>query len=57
MDIVYQLISFGVFYPVEAAVVVFVLAYAPYLLIRAPAARIARRWLAARQTTKRPGTA
>jgi hypothetical protein len=36
MDVAYQVMSFGVFYPVEAAVVVFVLAFAPYLLTRGP---------------------
>ena len=56
MDVIYQVLSFGEFYPVEAAIVVFVLAFAPYLLIRGPAARIARRWLA-HQSTKRPGPA
>ena len=56
MDVIYQVLSFGAFYPVEAAIVVFVLAFAPYLLIRGPAARIARRWLA-HQSKKRPGTA
>jgi hypothetical protein len=55
MDVAYQIISFGVFYPVEAALVVFMLAFAPYLLVRGPAARIARRWLS-HQSTKRPGT-
>jgi hypothetical protein len=56
MDVIYQVMSFGVFYPVEAAVVVFVLAFAPYLLVRGPAARIARRWFAHR-SAKRTETA
>jgi hypothetical protein len=56
MDVIYQVLSFGEFYPVEAAIVVFVLAFAPYLLTRGPAARIARSWLA-HQSTKRPRTA
>jgi Ca2+/Na+ antiporter len=53
MDVIYQVISFGEFYPVEAAVVVFVLAFAPYLLMRGPAARLARRWLAHQSTKPR----
>jgi len=32
------------FYPVEALIISLVLAYLPYVLIRGPAARIARRW-------------
>jgi hypothetical protein len=44
MDTIYQLRVFGTFYPGEAAIVALLLAFAPYLLIRGPAARIARRW-------------
>lgn len=44
LDAVYQFIELGTFYPFEAAVVAIVLAFVPYLLIRGPAARIARWW-------------
>ena len=42
MDVVYQVIVFRRFYPVEALVVAAILALVPYLLIRGPANRIAR---------------
>jgi hypothetical protein len=45
MDVAYQIISFRTFYPVEALLVVLILAFIPYLLVRGPADRIARRWL------------
>jgi hypothetical protein len=44
MDAIYQLRVFGTFYPGEVALVALLLAFVPYLLIRGPAARIARRW-------------
>ena len=43
MDAIYQFIVLHRFYPVEALVTVFVLAVLPYLLIRGPVDRIARR--------------
>jgi hypothetical protein len=43
MDAIYQIMVFRRFYPVEALVTVFVLAVLPYLLIRGPVDRIARR--------------
>jgi len=43
MDAIYQYIVLHRFYPVEALVTVFVLAVLPYLLIRGPIDRIARR--------------
>ena len=43
MDAIYQLIVLRWFYPGEALVTTFVLAVLPYLLIRGPAARLARR--------------
>ena len=43
MDAIYQYIVLHRFYPVEAMVTVFVLAVLPYLLIRGPIDRIARR--------------
>jgi hypothetical protein len=44
MDAIYQFIVLRWFYPGEALVTAFVLAVLPYLLIRGPAARIARHW-------------
>ncbi len=43
IDGLYQAIEFKTFYPVEALKVAILLAFIPYLLIRGPAARIARR--------------
>ena len=43
MDAIYQFMVLRWFYPVEALVTAFVLAVLPYLLIRGPAARLARR--------------
>jgi hypothetical protein len=40
--VVYQIIVFRRFYPVEAIVVAAILAIVPYLLIRGPVTRIAR---------------
>ncbi|RWN33364.1 hypothetical protein [Mesorhizobium sp.] len=47
LDAVYQFIELGTFYPFEAVAVAIVLAFVPYLLIRGPAARIARWWSSA----------
>jgi hypothetical protein len=44
MDAIYQFIVLRWFYPGEALVTAFVLAVLPYLLVRGPIARIARRW-------------
>src|SRR5262249_199674 len=44
MDVIYQLIVLKTFYPAEALIIALVLALLPYLVIRGPAARIARRW-------------
>ncbi len=43
VDAAYQLIELRTFYPGEAAIVVAVFAFLPYLLIRGPAARLCRR--------------
>ena len=43
MDVIYQYLVLRTFYPMEALVTVFVLAVLPYLLIRGPIERIARR--------------
>jgi hypothetical protein len=42
MDLIYQFIVFRWFYPFEALIVAFLLAFVPYLLIRGPVNRIAR---------------
>jgi hypothetical protein len=44
MDVVYQIIVLKTFYPVEALIIALALAFVPYLLLRGPAARSARRW-------------
>ena len=44
IDGLYQAIEFKTFYPVEALKVALLLAFIPYLLIRGPVTRIARRW-------------
>lgn len=44
MDTIYQVVVLRAFYPLEALIVAIALAFIPYLLIRGPAARIARRW-------------
>ncbi len=44
MDMIYQFIVLKTLYPVEALIIALLLAFVPYLLIRGPAARIARRW-------------
>jgi sulfatase modifying factor 1 len=44
MDAIYQNRVLDVFYPGEAALVAVLLAFIPYLLLRGPIARIARRW-------------
>lgn len=42
MDLIYQVAVLRWFYPVEALVVAFVLAFLPYILLRGPVNRIAR---------------
>src|SRR6185295_11843587 len=43
IDTIYQAKVFGTFYPVEALFCALVLAFVPYLLLRGPIARLARR--------------
>ena len=43
MDLIYQYLILGWLYPVAALFVAFILAFFPYLLIRGPVNRIARR--------------
>ena len=52
MDVIYQVTELRMFYPVEALIIALGLAFVPYLLIRGPAARVARRW----RGTTRAGT-
>ncbi|HVK52794.1 MAG TPA: hypothetical protein VM469_13765 [Pseudoxanthomonas sp.] len=50
MDVIYQFRVFGAFkYPIETFVIAILLAFVPYLLLRGPVARVARRWLASHQ--------
>ena len=44
MDVIYQVLELKMFYPVEALIIALLLAFVPYLLIRGPVARVARRW-------------
>jgi hypothetical protein len=46
MDIIYQWKVLDTFYPGQAAVIAVLLAFVPYLLLRGPIERIARRWIA-----------
>ena len=46
MDIIYQWKVLGTFYPVQAAVIAILLAFVPYLVLRGPFHRLARRWVA-----------
>lgn len=55
MEAMYQIKAFGFFYVGEAIVIVFVLAFLPYLLARGPAARIARWWLDRSRKARQPG--
>jgi hypothetical protein len=45
MDAIYQFIALRWFYPGEAIIVAFELAFVPYLIIRGPVNRIARWWM------------
>jgi hypothetical protein len=47
MDAIYQGIVLRRFYPAEAVIVALLFAFVPYVIMRGPAARIARRWGAA----------
>jgi hypothetical protein len=44
MDAIYQVIVLKRLYPAEAVIVALLFAFVPYVIIRGPAARIARRW-------------
>lgn len=49
MDLIYQYIVLGWLYPVAALFVAFMLAFVPYLLIRGPVNRIARKSMTQRE--------
>jgi hypothetical protein len=51
MDVIYQFVEFGTFFPGETAIIAILLAFVPYLLLRGPLARLARWWLGARVKT------
>ena len=44
MDVIYQITVLQTFYPVEALLIGLQLAFVPYVLMRGPAARVARWW-------------
>jgi hypothetical protein len=46
MDTIYQWSVLGTFYPGQAAVIAVLLAFVPYVLLRGPIERVARRWIA-----------
>lgn len=48
MDIIYQYLMFDTFHPAEAVLIALLLAFMPYVILRGPAARIAK-WYLARQ--------
>jgi len=52
MDVLYQLIVFKTIYLVQLVVIVLGLAFVPYVLLRGPINRIARRWIKAHPRKK-----
>lgn len=44
LDVIYQVLEFRTFYPNEALIVAILLAFIPYVILRGPVARLARRW-------------
>ncbi len=55
MDAIYQVKVFNTFYPGEMVVVALLLAFLPYVLLRGPISRIARRWFARQHSTPTTG--
>jgi hypothetical protein len=49
LDVVYQIIELRFVYVGEALIVAFLLAIVPYLILRGPINRLARRWIERRQ--------
>lgn len=54
MDLIYQLIAYQRFFPLEAAAIAILLAFVPYLLLRGPFDRVAR-WRSARNANQDRG--
>jgi hypothetical protein len=52
MDVIYQLMVFKTIYLVQLVVIVLGLAFVPYVLLRGPVNRIARRWIASHPRKK-----
>ena len=52
LDAIYQVMTLGTFYPGEAIIVAFVLGFLPYLILRGPVARIARRFQSSRENNR-----
>jgi hypothetical protein len=52
MELLYEVIVFKRIQPLQLVIVVLSLAFVPYLIIRGPANRIARRWIAAHPRKK-----
>jgi len=50
LDGVYQYIAYKTFFPVEALLIAVLLGWIPYVLLRGPFARIARRWMDSRSS-------
>jgi hypothetical protein len=48
MDLIYQIMVFRRVYPLQLAVIVLLLAFVPYLLLRGPVNRIAQRFIRTR---------
>jgi hypothetical protein len=44
MDGIYQFIEFKTFHPAEAVIIALLLAFLPYIALRGPISRVARRW-------------
>jgi hypothetical protein len=53
MDVLYQVIVFKTIHPLQLVVIVLGLAFVPYLLLRGPINRIARRWIGSRNQRKK----
>jgi hypothetical protein len=53
MDAIYQFIELKSFYLVEMILIVLLLAFVPYLLLRGPICRVARYWISRHETTHR----
>lgn len=52
LDVAYQILK--AFYPGEVLVIAVLLAFVPYLIVRGPAARLARRWMEHRAARPQP---